>query len=91
MWIKIIEKTKIKIGDKILKYSSSEDHNNRLNITEQDKKNDLYEVISITQGDIVLRWLVNGTIDKLKIENVIRQLNYSDLINGEWMYLDGEQ
>ena len=48
-------------------------------------------IISTTQGNVGLRWLVNGTIDKLKIENVIKQVNYSDLKNGEWMYFDGEQ
>lgn len=90
MWVKITEKTKIKIGDKILKKSTLEDYNS-LNINEQDIKNDLYEVISTIQGEVKLRWLVKGAIDNLKIENVIKQINCSDLINGEWMYFDVEQ
>lgn len=85
MWQKISEKTKIKKGDKILRYPSQGEKSTE-QPTGQEENSDLYEVDSISFDGVTLRWLVNGTIDGMKFGNMIRQVNISDLKIGEWWH-----
>ena len=78
MWQKISEKTKIKKGDKILRYPSHGEKSTE-QPTGQEENSDLYEVDSMSFEGVTLKWLVNGTIDGMKFENMIRQVNFSDL------------
>ena len=85
MWVKISDNTKINNGDKILRYPS-DGENATEQPTGQEENSDLYEVISKSFDGVTLKWLVNGTIDRMKLGNMTRQVNNSDLKNGEWWY-----
>lgn len=85
MWVKISDKTKINNGDKILRYPS-DGETAKEQPTGQEENSDLYEVTSKSFDGVTLKWLVSGTIDRMKLGNMTRQVNYSDLKNGEWWY-----
>jgi hypothetical protein len=88
MWVKISDKTKINKGDKILRYPSYGETSTE-QPTGQEENSELYEVDSKSFDGVTLRWLVNGTIDGMKLGNMTRQVNFSDLESGEWWYNGG--
>lgn len=83
MWVKISDKIKIIKGDKILRYPSDGESSTK-QPTGQEENSDLYEVTNISFEGVVLKWLVNGSIDRMKFGNMTRQVTFSDLKKGEW-------